>query len=123
MIALPARASPRTVLLRLERNLCPGLALGTDNHDVREIDRAFLLGDTALDVAGGVGLGVPLDEMKEDRPSEYARLSGDKAIDEKLVEAPPRWLVVGSRIFGLTCLCIGILVIVLIIYAMLFLYR
>jgi cytochrome b subunit of formate dehydrogenase len=66
---------------------------------------------------------VPMEELKEDRPLEYARLIKTREIKDKVVEAPPHWLEVGARVFGLTCLVIGISVIVLIIYAMIFLYK
>ncbi len=66
---------------------------------------------------------VSLEELKHDRPFEYKQLTKDRTIREKFVDPPPRWLVSGARIFGLSCLTMGIAVIVLIIYAMLFLYR
>jgi cytochrome b subunit of formate dehydrogenase len=66
---------------------------------------------------------VPLKEMKEDRPREFTESLRTREIRKKMVEAPPLWLVRGSKIFGLTCLAIGIFIIVLIIYAMIFLYR
>lgn len=66
---------------------------------------------------------VPLDEFKYDRPREYALLLKNKSIRKKLVSAPPRWLRTGARVFGLSCLAIGIFVIIMVIYAMVFLYR
>lgn len=66
---------------------------------------------------------VPLEEFKYDRPREYALLMKSRDIRKKLVAPPPRWLQLGARIFGLTCLAIGILVIIMVIYGMVFLYR
>jgi len=66
---------------------------------------------------------VPLDELKEDRPREYSQLMESRKIKGKLVEAPPAWLKTGARVFGMTCLAIGLLTILLIIYSMLFVYK
>lgn len=66
---------------------------------------------------------VPLEELKEDRPREYTRAIKTRAIRRKLVEPPPRWLRRGSKIFGLSCLSIGIFIILLTIYSMIFLYQ
>lgn len=66
---------------------------------------------------------VPLYELKEDRPREYAEVISRPDIEKQLVEAPQPWFERGARIFGLTCLSIGIGVILLIIYAMVFLYQ
>jgi predicted CXXCH cytochrome family protein len=66
---------------------------------------------------------VPLEELKYDRPQEFESVLKSRTLKRKLVEAPPRWLEVGARVFGLTCLSIGILIIVLIIYSMIFLYQ
>lgn len=66
---------------------------------------------------------VSLAEMKYDRPREFAQLIKSKSFKKKLVEPPPRWFEIGARVFGLACLVTGILVIVLIIYSMIFLYR
>ena len=67
--------------------------------------------------------GVPLEELKHDRPREYEQLVESGEI-EKLVMPPPaahisrKW-----RRFGFTALAIGLSLIVLMIYAMLFVYR
>jgi len=66
---------------------------------------------------------VPLEELKEDRPREYSLAIRTRAIKDRMVDPPPLWLERGARIFGLTCLGIGIFIIVLIIYSMIFLYR
>ena len=66
---------------------------------------------------------VSLEELKEDRPLEYSRAIRTREIRKKMVEPPPRWLERGAKIFGLTCLVIGIFIIIMIIYSMIFLYR
>jgi len=66
---------------------------------------------------------VPLDELKEDRPREYKFLIETKAIRKMVVPPPSRWLQKSARIFGFTALAVGISTIILIIYAMIFLYR
>lgn len=67
---------------------------------------------------------VPLDEYKEDRPEEYKFLkeSGQLKKDVVLTEISPRKLL-WVRIFGYTFLAIGISLIILIIYSMLFGYK
>jgi cytochrome b subunit of formate dehydrogenase len=66
---------------------------------------------------------VSLDELKEDRPRQYSRLIKTRQIRKRMVNKPPQWFETCAKIFGLTCLTIGIFVIVLIIYAMIFLYQ
>jgi predicted CXXCH cytochrome family protein len=66
---------------------------------------------------------VPLEELKEDRPREYYQAMKTRTIKKKVVEAPPVWLERLARVFGLTCLSIGIFIIILIVYAMIFLYQ
>jgi cytochrome b subunit of formate dehydrogenase len=66
---------------------------------------------------------VPLDEYKEDRPDEYRFLkeSGQLKKDVVLKEISKRRMLL-VRIFGFTFLALGISLIVLIIYSMLFSY-
>ncbi len=66
---------------------------------------------------------VPLEELREDRPREFSDSLRTRGIRKKVTKPPPRWLERGARIFGLTCLAVGIFIIVLIIYAMIFLYQ
>ncbi len=66
---------------------------------------------------------VSLEELKEERPREYARLVKSKNLKKAMVAEQPQWFRTGAKIFGLTCLAIGILVIVLIIYSIIFLYK
>ena len=66
---------------------------------------------------------VPLEELKEDRPREYAIAMESRKIKERLVEKPAPWLEKAARVFGFTALGVGLLTILLIIYAMLFVYK
>ena len=66
---------------------------------------------------------VPLEEFKKDRPREYQILVDSNTLEERLAPPPPEWLVKSSRIFGFTALTIGLLIVVMIIYSMIFLYR
>ena len=64
-----------------------------------------------------------LEELKEDRPRQYNALIGTSELDERLVDPPPAWLVKAAKIFGFTALTIGLIIIVMIIYSMIFLYK
>jgi len=66
---------------------------------------------------------VTLDEFKYDKPGEYQELVETGRIDEYLVDPMPRPIERGFRIFGFIALGIGLTLIVLIIYAMVFGYR
>ncbi len=66
---------------------------------------------------------VSLEELKEERPREYERLVQSGKLEERLRPAPPRRLERSARIFGFTALGIGILTILLIVYAMLLAFR
>ena len=66
---------------------------------------------------------ISVQELKEDRPRLYRHLRETGELEERLAEAPPRWMERWARIFGLSALTIGILTIILIIYSMVFLYR
>lgn len=66
---------------------------------------------------------VTLEELKDDRPREYEDLVKRADIADHIVEPPLPWLKRAARVFGFTALSIGILIIVLIIYAMIFLYE
>lgn len=66
---------------------------------------------------------VPLEEMKKDRPREYQMLVEEGKLEEYLEGEPPKKLIRAARIFGFIALSLGLLLIVLIIYSMLFLYR
>ncbi|MBU2491539.1 MAG: cytochrome b/b6 domain-containing protein [Bacteroidetes bacterium] len=66
---------------------------------------------------------VELDEFKEDRPREYEVLVKENKLDEKFVNAPNKTLLRAAGIFGFTALTIGLIIVVLIIYSMIFLYQ
>ena len=66
---------------------------------------------------------VSLDELKYDRPREYAEVIQSREIRDRIVAPPPKWLRRAARIFGFTALTIGLITVVLIIYAMLFAYQ
>ncbi|MEN6601609.1 MAG: cytochrome c3 family protein, partial [Bryobacteraceae bacterium] len=67
--------------------------------------------------------GVPLEEFKHDRPREYRELLEQGRIDQYLMPAPVPLAVKLWRRFGFTALGIGLLLILLIIYAAVFAYR
>ena len=69
---------------------------------------------------------VPLEELKHDKPAEYEEFI-ENATPEELAErivgpAKPR-LEKAAKIFGFTALAIGLTLIALIVYSMLFAYR
>ncbi|MBN2225856.1 MAG: hypothetical protein JW763_00680 [candidate division Zixibacteria bacterium] len=66
---------------------------------------------------------VPLEELKEDRPREYEELMKTREIKKHLVEPLPPVVVRGMRVFGTIALCIGLSLILLIIWAEIFGYR
>jgi predicted CXXCH cytochrome family protein len=67
--------------------------------------------------------GVPLEELKHDRPREYQQLV-DSGKLEQLVMPPPLPLTRRKwRLFGFTALGIGLFLIALMLYASLFVYR
>jgi len=66
---------------------------------------------------------VHIDELKTDRPHEYEMIMQDPELQKKFGDAPPIFLRRAARIFGFTALTIGVILIVLIIYSMIFLYQ
>jgi predicted CXXCH cytochrome family protein len=67
--------------------------------------------------------GVPLEELKQDRPREYRQLVETGGLDRLRMPAPAPSTSRKWRRFGFTALGIGLLLIVLMLYAMLFVYR
>ena len=67
--------------------------------------------------------GMPLEEFKRDRPREYERLVESGELNERMMEEPAARDIRMWRRLGFTALTIGLLLIGLIIYAMLFAYR
>ena len=66
---------------------------------------------------------IPVEELKIDRPREYQEVTESRKLKGKLVEPLPPVVVKGLRIFGATALTIGIILILLIIWAEIFGYR
>jgi cytochrome b subunit of formate dehydrogenase len=66
---------------------------------------------------------IPVEELKIDRPREYEEMIEARKLKGKLVEPLPPVVVKGMRIFGATALTIGIILILLIIWAEIFGYR
>jgi cytochrome b subunit of formate dehydrogenase/uncharacterized protein with PIN domain len=66
---------------------------------------------------------VPLEEFKIDRPREYAEMVAAGTLEAHLVDPPDPKSVRNWRIFGMTALCLGLLMVGLIIYAVVFVYR
>ncbi len=66
---------------------------------------------------------VPLEELKEDRPRWYKKLVESGELKENMAEPLPEVVVRGMKIFGGVALSIGIILILLIIWAEVFGYR
>jgi cytochrome b subunit of formate dehydrogenase len=66
---------------------------------------------------------VPLEEFKQDRPREYAELEASGELESRLEPAPSPRTVRAWRIFGFIALALGILMVLLIIYAAVFGYK
>jgi predicted CXXCH cytochrome family protein len=66
---------------------------------------------------------VTLEELKHDKPDEYAELVRAGRLEESLVEPFPRAIEKGFRVFGFAALAFGLTLVALIVYAMLFGYR
>jgi len=66
---------------------------------------------------------VPLEELEHDKPGEYEGLLRMKNPEERLAGSMPRKKLKLIKAFGFTALTIGLTLVVLILYAMLFGYR
>jgi cytochrome b subunit of formate dehydrogenase len=66
---------------------------------------------------------IPFDEFKLDRPREYAELVASGELESKLEPPPDPRAVRKWQIFGTVALCIGIALILLIIYTAVFGYK
>jgi cytochrome b subunit of formate dehydrogenase len=64
-----------------------------------------------------------LEELQHDKPDEYAERVRTGRLEEHLVEPFPRSIEKGFRIFGFAALAVGLTLVGLILYAMLFAYR
>ena len=66
---------------------------------------------------------VPIEELKHDKPREYEELVQSGKLNERLVEPLDEGVERGFRIFGFAALGIGLSLIFLIVFTMLFGYR
>jgi hypothetical protein len=64
-----------------------------------------------------------LEELREDRPREYKRLVQKGELKKHLIEPLPAAVIRGLKIFGAVALTIGVMLIMLIVYAEIFGYR
>ena len=67
--------------------------------------------------------GVPLEEFKKDRPREYEELVASGRLESHFIPAPAPERLRAWKRFGFTALTIGMILIALIVYAMIFNYR
>ncbi|MBI5085361.1 MAG: hypothetical protein HZB13_12280 [Acidobacteria bacterium] len=67
--------------------------------------------------------GIPLEEFKKDRPREYRQLVESGKLEEKLMPEPEPLALKLWRRLGFTALGIGLAMILMIIYAMVFAYK
>ncbi|MBI4877302.1 MAG: hypothetical protein HY822_21965 [Acidobacteria bacterium] len=67
--------------------------------------------------------GVPLEEFKIDRPREYRELVGEGRLEEKLMPPPVPLAVRLWKRFGYTALALGLSLVALFVYAVIFAYR
>jgi cytochrome b subunit of formate dehydrogenase len=66
---------------------------------------------------------VPLEELKYDKPGEYEELVAAGKLEQAIVDPLPGAAERGARVFGFTFLSIGLILIALILFTMLFGYR
>jgi hypothetical protein len=66
---------------------------------------------------------VSVEELKEDKPREYEELVREGKLAEHLTHPYPRKLEVMFKVLGFSALAIGLTLIALIVYAMLFGYQ
>jgi len=66
---------------------------------------------------------VPLEELKHDKPREYEYLRDSGQLDQRMVDPVPTKTERVMKIFGFVALGIGLTLIALIVYTMLFGYR
>jgi cytochrome b subunit of formate dehydrogenase len=66
---------------------------------------------------------VPIEELKADKPGEYEELVAEEKLEESLVEPYPERVELGFRVFAFAALGVGLTLIGLIVYSMLFGYQ
>jgi cytochrome b subunit of formate dehydrogenase len=67
--------------------------------------------------------GVPLEELKRDKPDEYESLAKSGQLQDRLMDPYPAKLERAFKVFGMLALAVGLTLIGFIIYSMLFGYR
>jgi cytochrome b subunit of formate dehydrogenase len=67
--------------------------------------------------------GVPLEELKRDKPDEYESLAQSGQLQDRLMDPYPAKLERAFKVFGMLALAVGLTLIGFIIYSMLFGYR
>ena len=66
---------------------------------------------------------VPIDEYKHDKPAEWEELERSGQLEKHLVDPMPKDIERGFKIFGFVALTIGLTLVALIAYSMIFGYR
>jgi len=66
---------------------------------------------------------VPLEEFKRDKPAEYEEIVAEGKLEEHLADPYPKRFERMFRVFGFTALAIGLTLIALIVYSMVFGYQ
>ncbi len=66
---------------------------------------------------------VSLEELETDRPREYSVMKEQHKLEKRLKPPPPKWFVRLAKIFGFSALTVGMVIIVMIIYSMISLYK
>ena len=66
---------------------------------------------------------MPVEEFKEDKPAEYEKLAAAGELEKHMVDPQPPIVVRAVRFFAWTALAVGLLMVLMIIYAMVFAYR
>ena len=66
---------------------------------------------------------MPLAEFKEDRPRDYEEMVARGELEDRLADPIPLYLTKGVKVFGYTALVVGLTLVVLIIYSMVWGYK
>jgi cytochrome b subunit of formate dehydrogenase len=62
---------------------------------------------------------VPIDELRHERPDEFARLQREGRLETTMMPDPPNWVLVAGRIAGTVAVVLGLTMVVLIVLAVL----
>jgi hypothetical protein len=62
----------------------------------------------------------PLEEFKHERPREYEELVAKEKLEEVLIDPMHALITRGGKVLGLSAVTIGLALVILILYAMLF---